>query len=407
MKNRLLAEFASAEEFKEATERRTAAYSSVREDSSTGATNKLPAEVELCKKSNIIVAGGGTAGHLFPAIALGEELMQRGYELHLITDVRCQKYLTEDLKLIPHIINFRLAPKGLINRFKLLISLLFVTFKMLLLLVKIKPYAIIGFGGYPTFPPLLAAVFLRIPIIVYEQNCFIGKANRFFLKYARKVALTYDETKNYNILDKNKKLVIGNIVRENVKNLKVRENFNNDTFRIFIFGGSQGAKVLSTLIPEAIQILVQSNPDIKLHITQQASLEDHDNIAKIYAQLKIPYKLADFFYDMEQQYASQELVISRAGASTISELCYVGLPAIFIPLPSASENHQFYNAKALEDSGAGWCFEQSTITAEKLADKILVLVKNRDILKKTSIELLKRKHDGSKVLADAVEEIIS
>lgn len=356
---------------------------------------------------NIIVAGGGTAGHLFPAIVLGEELMKRGYELHLITDVRCQKYLAEDLKLIPHIINFRLPPKGLFNKFKLLISLLIITFKMLLLLVKIKPYAIIGFGGYPTFPPLFAAVFLRIPIIIYEQNCFIGKANRFFLKYARKVALTYDETKNYNILDKNKKLVIGNIVRENVKNLKVRENFNNDTFRIFIFGGSQGAKIFSTLVPEAIQILVQSNPDIKLHITQQASLEDHDNIAKIYAQLKIPYKLADFFYDMDQQYANQELVISRAGASTISELCYVGLPAIFIPLPSASENHQFYNAKALEDSGAGWCFEQSTITAEKLANKLLVLVKNRDILQQTSHQLLKKKNDGSKVLADAVEEIIS
>ncbi|WP_341755851.1 undecaprenyldiphospho-muramoylpentapeptide beta-N-acetylglucosaminyltransferase [Candidatus Tisiphia endosymbiont of Ptychoptera albimana] len=356
---------------------------------------------------NIIVAGGGTAGHLFPAIALGEELMKRGYELHLITDVRCQKYLTEDLKLIPHIINFRLAPKGLINRFKLLISLLFVTFKMLLLLVRIKPYAIIGFGGYPTVPPLLAAVFLRIPIIVYEQNCFIGKANRFFLKYARKVALTYDETKNYNILDKSKKLVIGNIVRENVKNLKVRENFNNDTFRIFIFGGSQGAKIFSTLVPEAIQILVQSNPDIKLHITQQAPLEDHDNIVKIYSELNIPHKVSDFFYDMDQQYASQELVISRAGASTISELSYIGLPAIFIPLPAAAENHQFYNAKALEDSGAGWCFEQNKITPKKLADKLLVLVKNRDILKKTSIELLKRKNDGSKVLADAVEEIIS
>ncbi|WP_375333089.1 MULTISPECIES: undecaprenyldiphospho-muramoylpentapeptide beta-N-acetylglucosaminyltransferase [unclassified Candidatus Tisiphia] len=356
---------------------------------------------------NIIVAGGGTAGHLFPAIALGEELMKRGYELHLITDVRCQKYLTEDLKLIPHIINFRLPPKGLFNKFKLLISLLIITFKMLLLLVKIKPYAIIGFGGYPTFPPLLAAVFLRIPIIVYEQNCFIGKANRFFLKYARKVALTYDETKNYDILDKNKKLVIGNIVRENVKNLKVRNDFGNDPFRIFIFGGSQGAKIFSTLVPEAIQILVQSNPDIKLHITQQASIEDHDNIAKIYAQLKIPYKLADFFYDMDQQYASQELVISRAGASTISELCYVGLPAIFIPLPSASENHQFYNAKALEDSGAGWCFEQNDVTAEKLASKLLVLVRNRDILQQTSHQLLKKKNDGSMVLADAVEEIIS
>ncbi|WP_375318593.1 undecaprenyldiphospho-muramoylpentapeptide beta-N-acetylglucosaminyltransferase [Candidatus Tisiphia endosymbiont of Oplodontha viridula] len=356
---------------------------------------------------NIIVVGGGTAGHLFPAIALAEELVKRGYKLHLITDVRCQKYLTEDLPFIPHIINFRLPPKGLINKFKLLISLLFVTFKMLLLLVQTKPCVIIGFGGYPTAAPLMAAVLLRIPIVIYEQNCFIGKVNKFFLKYAKKVALTYEETKNYNIVDNNKKLVIGNIVRENVKKLKVKNDFSNDTFRIFIFGGSQGAKIFSTLVPEAIKILVQSNPDIKLHITQQALLEDHDNIVKIYSELNIPHKVSDFFYDMDQQYANQELVISRAGASTISELSYIGLPAIFIPLPAAAENHQFYNAKALEDSRAGWCFEQNKVTPKKLADKLLVLVKNRDILERASRELLKRRNDGSIVLADTVEEMVS
>lgn len=356
---------------------------------------------------NIIVVGGGTAGHLFPAIALAEELVKRGYKLHLITDVRCQKYLTEDLPLIPHIINFRLPAKGLFNKCKLLFSLLFVTFKMLLLLVQVKPYVIIGFGGYPTAPPLIAAVLLRIPIVIYEQNCFIGKVNRLFLKWARKVALSYEETKNYNIVDNNKRLVIGNIVRENVKSLKVKDNFSNDIFRILIFGGSQGAKVFSTLIPEAIKILVRSNPDIKLHITQQAPLEDLDNIAKIYSELNIPHKVADFFYDMDQQYANQELVISRAGASTISELSYIGLPAIFIPLPFATENHQCYNAKALEDSGAGWCFEQNKITAEKLADKLLVLIKNRDILEQASCELLKRKNDGSMVLADTVEQIVN
>lgn len=354
---------------------------------------------------SIIVVGGGTAGHLFPAIALGEELVKRGYKLHLITDVRCQKYLTEDLRLIPHIINFRLPPKGLFNKFKLLVCLLFTTFKMLLLLVQVKPYVIIGFGGYPTAAPLMAAVLLRIPIVIYEQNCFIGKVNRFFLKFAKKVALTYEETKNYNIVDNNKKLVIGNIVRENVKNLKVKDNFSNDIFRIFIFGGSQGAKIFSTLIPEAIKMLAQSNPDIKLYITQQAPLEDHDNIVKIYSELNIPHKVSDFFYDIDQQYANQELVISRAGASTISELSYIGLPAIFIPLPAATENHQFYNAKALEDSGAGWCFEQNKITAKKLADKLLVLVKNRDILEWASRELLKRKNDGIMVLANTVEEI--
>lgn len=355
----------------------------------------------------IVVVGGGTAGHLFPAITLGEELIRRGYALHLFTDIRCQKYITKDLKLIVHIINIRLFPKGIINKLKLFISLLLVTLKLVFLLSKIKPSVIIGFGGYPTFAPLLAALFLRIPIIVYEQNCFLGKTNRFFLKYAAKVALTYDDTQNCTDLDSNKKIVIGNIVRENIRNLEIKNDFNHIPFRIFIFGGSQGAKFFSILIPTAIKILVTANPNIQLHVTEQAALEDHANIIGVYSNLKLSYKLADFFYDMNYQYLNHELVIARAGASTIAELSYIGLPAIFIPLPSAADNHQFYNARALEESGAGWCFEQKDITASILADKLLVLIKNRDILKQTSLELLKRKNDGTKILADAIERIVS
>ncbi len=355
---------------------------------------------------NIVVTGGGTAGHLFPAIALAEELTKRGYSLHLITDIRCAKYLTDDLKLIPHVLNFRLPAGGIYNKIKFLISLLIATYQSLSILVRSKPSAIIGFGGYPTFPPLLVSILLRIPIIIYEQNCFIGKTNRFFLKFARKIALTYEETKNGDLLPGSKKLVIGNILRTSIKQQKINHDFNHDVFRIFIFGGSQSAKIFSQLIPETMKILVKLNPTLKIAITQQAVNEEHDNIAKVYNKLKIPYKLAEFFYDMEKQYANHELVISRAGASTIAELSYVGMPAIFIPLPTAAENHQYYNAKAMENRGAGWCYEQNKISPAKLAEKILALAEDRDILRRASFVLLGSKSDGSKVLASEIEEII-
>ncbi len=352
----------------------------------------------------IIVAGGGTAGHLFPAITLGNELINRGYKVYLITDPRCQKYLTNDLKLIPHVINVRLFSQGLLNKLKLFISLFFITFKLILLFIKIKPSVIIGFGGYPTFAPLLAALLWRVPIVIYEQNCFLGKTNRFFLKYAKKIALTYPETKGYPVSANEKTIIIGNIIRQDFKNVGVKDNFTNEPFRILVFGGSQGAKIFATLIPEAIKILITSN--LNLHITQQAALEDQASIAAIYNSLKISYQLAEFFHDMDKQYKDHELVISRAGASTIAELSYIGLPSIFIPLPSAADNHQFHNAKALEDRGAGWCYEQKDISPQKLADKVLVLMKNRGILKQASYELLKSRNDGSMILASVIESII-
>ena len=355
---------------------------------------------------SIVVAAGGTAGHLFPAIALGEELVKRGYSLHLITDIRCKKYLTQDLKFTAHVLNFKLLPRGIYNKIKYLTRLIIVTLESLLILVRIKPSAIIGFGGYPTFPPLLVSVVLRIPIIIYEQNCFIGKTNRFFLKFASKVALSYEETKNCDALDDNKKLIVGNILRTSIKRKRIDHNFNHDVFRIFIFGGSQSAKIFSTLLPEAIKVLMRLNPELKIAITQQALQEDQNNIAEVYTQLKIPHKLAEFFHDMDNQYANHELVISRAGASTISELSYIGMPAIFIPLPASSENHQYYNAKALENKGAGWCYEQNKISPKELAERILVRAENRDMLRRTSSALLSSKSDGSKVLASKIEEII-
>jgi len=355
---------------------------------------------------SIIVVGGGTGGHLFPAIATGEELVKKGYKVHLITDPRCKKYLTDNLTLTAHIIDLKTPGKGGLSKIYFIISLLIAIFKAMILIRSIKPKVIIGFGGYPAFPPLISSILLRIPIIIHEQNCFLGKVNKFFLRFATKVALSYKEIKNLNFLDKEKIVFTGNIVRENIKNLPIKNDFNNTPFRIFIFGGSQGAKIFTDIIPNSIKLLLQAHPNIKLYITQQARYEDHKQIAEIYSDLNVPHKLSEFFHDMAEQYQKQELIIARAGASTIGEITYAAIPTIFIPLPSAAQNHQFYNAKAIEESGGGWCFEQNKISTAELAAKIFILITNRDLLLQASRNLLKRKSDGAQLLADMVDKMV-
>ncbi len=297
-----------------------------------------------------------------------------------------------------------------------------------------KPSIIVGFGGYPVVAPMFAAIFLRVPIIIHEQNSYLGKVNKFFASFAKKIAISYENVKNLPEFAKSKIVVTGGIVRRNIRELKVINkelemsprglttgskkplikrldavvkpwNDKDNIFTIFIFGGSQGAKLFSELIPASIQILMQKQPSLELNIIQQAALDDQVKIKDIYSKLNITYEFAEFFDNMALQYKEADLVISRAGASTIEELTYIGLPAIFIPLPSAADNHQYYNAKLLEDKKAGWCLEQNNISAGKLADKILDLISNPKILEDASQNLLKRRKEGHKLLSNLIEEV--
>lgn len=359
----------------------------------------------MTDRKKIVVTGGGTGGHLFPAIALAEELAARGYTVHLITDARCKKYLRDINNIKYHIIDVKVNYKNLLTKFLSVLSLLSSTFKALVLLNRIKPSATIGFGGYPVFAPLCAAVIMRIPIVLHEPNSILGKLNKMFLPIARALTLSYKNTKG--VKNKAKVKIIGGVVRNSIKNLNRKANFDDKTFRILIFGGSIGAKVFATLIPESIRLVVVAEPKVKLQITQQASAVDHDNITKIYDSLNIDYKLAEFFYDIDKYYADADLAITRAGASTISELTAIALPGIFIPYPYAADNHQFYNAKALEDMGCGWCFVQKSVTSKIIADKILELIRNKNIIREAEKNLLKTQKNGNKTLADTVEKIIN
>jgi len=354
----------------------------------------------------IVLNAGGTGGHFFPAIALGEELTKRGYPVHLITDKRCEKYLTPEIKFSVKIIDLKLNAGSVQSKLISCMKIMFSTLKALVYLVKLRPCIVVNFGGYPTIPAAASAVLLNIPTIIHEQNSFLGETNRFFVKFAKVVALSYTEA-SFVRESRQELLITGNVVRSSIKNLVPKDNFESPVFRILVTGGSQSAKIFSTLIPEAMSELLKLGPNIKLQVTQQASKDTHENIGEIYSNLGISYKLSDFFHNMEKEYDNAELIICRAGASTIAELSQVGLPAIFIPYPYAADNHQFLNAKVLEGNGASWCMQQDLVTPLILAIKIHELSDNREMLRVASVELRKRKCDGVKILADTVEKIIS
>ncbi len=358
------------------------------------------------KKKTVLLAAGGTGGHLFPAIALAEELEKSNCNIHLITDLRCKKYLSFNLPISVHIIALHLKTSGILNKIKSLLQLLLTCIKSSFLILKIKPDIVIGFGGYPSFLPMFIAKMLNIPIILQEQNCFLGKSNRFFAKSAKFIALSHKETINIDIDYKSKLVFTGDIIRSSIRNLPKNKNFDSKTFHIFIFGGSQGAKIFSKLIPATIEELQKINSEIKLYITQQVSQEDQNQLASHYKSLDIDHSLSPFFHDIDKIYNNSQLVISRSGAGTIAELTNFGLPAIFIPYPYAMEDHQYYNAKVISDVKAGWSFRQEDISAEILAKKINDLINDRDLLKKASNNLLKRKSNGTKHLANTVLKII-
>lgn len=354
----------------------------------------------------VFVVGGGTGGHLFPAIALGEELLERSIGVNLITDTRCAQYLPKNLPFKVHIISLGSMKRGLLSKVFMLFKMLFATIKMLIVFISSRPDVVIGFGGYTSFPALFAAKLLFVPIMLHEQNCFFGKVNKLFAKTAKKIALNFAETINLPENLDHKIIITGNLVRKEITQKKIKRDFTNREFNLLVVGGSQSAKFFSSLVPEALQIVHNKTPDLKIDLVQQVSIESQNDLALIYQKICYKFELKDFFHDMPKRYMKSDLVICRSGASTIAELIYTKAPAIMIPYPFASENHQFYNAKVISEKGAGWHFEQLLMKPEDLADLILKLADNRHLLQDASDKLEGMRLPSASILADTVEEII-
>jgi UDP-N-acetylglucosamine--N-acetylmuramyl-(pentapeptide) pyrophosphoryl-undecaprenol N-acetylglucosamine transferase len=314
-----------------------------------------------------VLAAGGTGGHLIPAFALAAELHARGHHVALVTDQRGAAIPGKPDYLTTHVLPAgRIAGRNPLGWLKGAKGVLEGRRMALRLFDTFAPTAVVGFGGYPALPTLLAARAAKLPTILHEQNSVLGRVNRYFAKKVDAIATSAEKTDRLDPALAGKVTVVGNPVRESVLRLRDQPfpEFTEDSlFRILVTGGSQGARVLSDVVPEGLAMLPPALRS-RLQVIQQTRPEDIERVRERYAVHGIPAELATYFENMAERLAGAHLFIGRSGASTIAELTAVGRPAILIPLPYATDDHQTANAREMVAGGGARVIRQPAITTE-------------------------------------------
>lgn len=314
-----------------------------------------------------VLAAGGTGGHLIPAFALAAELHQRGHHVALVTDKRGASIPGKPDYLTAHVLpEGRIAGRNPLGWIKGARGVLEGRRMALRLFESFEPSAVVGFGGYPAMPTLLAATARRIPTVLHEQNSVLGRVNRYFAAKVDAIATSFAQVDRLDPKLAGKVTLVGNPVRAEVLTLRDQPfpEFGEDSlFRILVTGGSQGARVLSEVVPEGLAMLPTALRS-RLQVIQQCRPEDIEAVRARYAGHGIPAELATYFEDMAERLAGAHLFIGRAGASTIAELTDVGRPAILIPLPYATDDHQTANTREIVAAGGARVLRQPRITTE-------------------------------------------
>ncbi len=321
----------------------------------------------------VLLSAGGTGGHLFPAEALSVVLQERGLTVDLATDARAAhfKFPARSMYVIPSATLRGRNPIALARTGALLSFGVIAAWR---LLGRVRPTAVVGFGGYPTVPPLLAASWRAIPTVLHEQNGVMGRANRLLAPRVTTIATSFPDMSGAAAF-KSKMTFTGNPVRSQVIQAAampyVAPGMGGE-FRLIVFGGSQGARVMSEVVPAAVERLTPSL-QARLVIVQQARPEDADGVRVAYSRLKVNAEVAAFLSDLPARIAQSHLIISRSGASTVAELSAIGRPAILVPLPHALDQDQLANASVLEKAGGAVRIDQGQFTPERLASEIAAL----------------------------------
>lgn len=348
--------------------------------------------VDTSDKRPIILAAGGTGGHIFPAEALAEVLMQRGQTVMLVTDARFAQFKTGALSRIEiHTIYAGTVGGSIVKKIAGATHLALGLLQSRRLLKKLNPKAIVGFGGYPSFPTVFNGPRMGIPTIIHEQNSVLGRANRILAPKIHALAVSLPNTQLPEEMDSAKVVVTGNPVRTSIRALKevpYPELAADGKLHLLVTGGSLGATVFSEVVPQAIAKL-PANMRARLRIDQQCRQADLKETQEFYEKIGVNADLTPFFVDMPARLARAHLVIGRAGASTVAELAVAGRPAILVPLPNAMDNHQYYNALALEEVGGGWVMTQDGFTADSLAARLEAFLTSPDTLKNAAMQAQK------------------
>lgn len=359
---------------------------------------------------SVMLAAGGTGGHLFPAYALAEELARRGIPVDLVTDMRGDRYGTGfPARHVYQVPSATLGGKNPLAVTKTAIALSRGVAAAYALLGRVAPKALVGFGGYPSFPPIVAARLRGIPAALHEQNAVLGRANRMLAKRVGAIATSFERVKLLDGELQAKARFTGNPVRDVVRQAAARPYdapVPGGELRIVVFGGSQGARFFSDVVPPAL-ISLPAAVRARLAVVQQCREEDLARVREAYAGAGIRADLATFFRDLPERMAGSHLVIARSGASSVAELTVIGRPSILVPLPHALDNDQLNNATRLAESGAAWCIEQKDLSADRLAREIEALASDPGRLRLAAEAARKLgKPDAVERLADLVEELM-
>ena len=357
---------------------------------------------------NFVLAAGGTGGHMVPAHALAAELTGRGHGVLLITDERGARFpgLFEGMPV--HILPAGRLGGGPIGWLKAAGAVVKGRGEAKRLYREHRPDAVVGFGGYPAFPSLLAASAMKIPTVLHEQNAVLGRVNRLLAGEAEAIGTAYEKVERLKGRHQGKAALVGNPVREEIARLGELPFPPFDEIaplKILVTGGSQGATILGQVVPEGLGML-QPSLRRRLQIVQQCRPDDIERIRKRYAELGIPAELLTYIEDMPEKLADAHLVIGRAGASTIAELTAAGRPAILIPFAAATDDHQTANAREMTKAGGARTIQQSGFTAIVLARQIEAMAADPIALNNAAARALSvgRPH-AARDLADLVERI--
>ena len=328
----------------------------------------------------IIIATGGTGGHVFPAYSLAKHFLADKVNVELISDKRGMKYLKNyrDLK-ITQITSTTILKN---NIFQLLFSSLIIfysIFRSFIFLLFNRPNLVFGMGGYSSFPVCIAAKMLKIPFIIYENNLHIGKANRYLLPYAKKIFVSHKELEGISEKYQKKMCEIGNIIRKEILNFQVKQNpYHYDKkLKILVLGGSQAAKIFADKLPEIFKECKEGEMELK--ISQQCLPEQNEFLTSFYKNLNIDFEIFNFSDNISEYFSQTDMAITRSGSSMLAELVNAKIPFISVPLPTSADNHQLKNAIYYEKNEYSYLIEEKDLS-EKLFKLIKLIHEDRSLL---------------------------
>ncbi len=358
----------------------------------------------------VVLAAGGTGGHVFPAEALATELSRRGCRLTLITDRRGGSLGGSLMGIETRFISAGgIAGKSLMARLGSAHKMAYGTWQARTLLKSLNPSAVVGFGGYASAPTMLAATMRGLNTAIHEQNAILGRANRLLASRVKLIATSFESPRGLPPEAQGKTIHTGMPVRPLVTAMRDKPypTLGGDgPINLLVFGGSQGARVFSEVVPEALARLDEGFRN-RLNVVQQCREEDLINTRESYERTGIKAELNTFFSDIPERMAAAHLVISRSGASTVAEFTVIGRPAIVVPYPHAIDNHQSVNAHSVDEAGAGWMMPEDSFTPQALAARLDSLFGLPAILEKAAISShAAGRPDAAGRLADMVLDML-